>query len=284
MNYRKRAIQNMFEYLEQDLLIRVESVHMDLDNLKDRLDKAIDRGAGQFANEIKFISDQKTNFDHNNSPNPATSTSADKNKKMSQLLGDLQNCWKKLRKSELTATEIILKLTDYRASSRPLHRDKSAWLGKLTCTLKPLILEDVVDSRVKFVNLFGYTTNLTSVCSLDNDDQDNNKDNILVLDNYLNSVSLFDKHFNLIKTVWLNELGNVREARLTFNSNLYGVVASSRYVYVNNCDCNQIIVLDRALTGLKSIFSPLKSKSIFEVDTCADFVFVFDNQNREVLR
>lgn len=123
-----------------------------------------------------------------------------------------------------------------------------------------------------------YTPNLTSVCLLNDNQQ------ILLLDNYTNSVSIFDKNFNLIKSVCLNDFDHVRQSHMTFNSNLYGIVASSKYVYINSMDRNEIIVLDKELESIKTIFQPLRVKSIFEVEVSGDFVYVFDNRNREVFR
>lgn len=256
----------MFEFLEQDLLVRIESVHMELDNLKDSLSEQLDRTAADYAREITSIHDQHVLI------NQLRPTS-----KMSLLLGDLRKSAQILRESGRIVGSSISKLSNFQISSRPLHRDKSLWLGRLSSNLKPFAFSDLVEARVKLVDLFDYTTNLTSMCSLDDE-------SVLVLDNYLNSVSLFDKNFNLLKSVCLNEFANVRQSRLTFNSNLYGVTASSRYVYINNSDRNQIVVLDRELRGIKAIFAPLKCKSIFEVETYEDLVFVLDNQNRQMYR
>lgn len=264
----------MFEFLEQDLLVRIESVHMELDNLKELLEQKIDQSCQVYRIQVKSIEDQHSYLN--------TLKIKKQFPKMNDFLKNTQKISQDLRRSEKKFKTILSELTNFRASIKPLHRDRSIWLGKLSSTLKPLNFSDITDSRVKYVDLLDYTTNLTSMCSLNNDSEQ-----IVVLDNYLNSLSLFDKEFNLIKFVCLNDMGNVRQARLTFNSNLYGITASSNYVYVNNSDRNQIVVLDKALNGIKSIFAPLKCKpssSMFEVETYADWVYVFDNQNREVFR
>ena len=259
---------NMFEFIQDSIEIRFESVRMELDNVLERLNESIDTIKSEITDEVKYTREKRmylNTIKHAKKP------------KMNSLLKDLRKLKRGLEKSGNVVENLGNKLTESKEPSKPLHKDKSIWLGSMKSTLKPVQFSEVLNNRVKTADLFGYTTNSTSMCPF-------GSDGLLILDNYLNSVSLFDKDFNLVKSVFLNELGNVRRARLTFNSNLYGIVASDHYVYINNMDQNHIIVLDESLDAVMGIFEPLKVKSIFEIEVFSNMLFVFDNRNREVFR
>lgn len=262
-------MQNLFEFIEQDMLIRIESIFIELENVQERFNGSIDRIASDIQEEVKFIREKQM---HLNVLKYQTRP------KMNNQLKEFRVIAYSLHNSSDVVQSLVNKLRNFKTSIKQLPRDKSLWFGKLLSTLKPLVVNEILNSSVRLVDMFGYTTNLTSLCPLDNGE------GILVLDNYLNSVNLFDKNLNLVKSVCLNDLANVRQSHLAFNANLYGIAASSKYVYINNMDQNQIVVLNHALNNIKAIFTPLKTRSMFEIDTYADTLFVLDNRNRELYR
>jgi hypothetical protein len=168
-----------------------------------------------------------------------------------------------------------------RSRKKKPHMYNNRLFGCLKSDLKPLEINSVKFSRLKKIDLSLLTSNLTSLCILDNG-------NILVLDSYMNSINELDSKFRFLREIRLNEdLSGVRESRMTFNSNFYGILATKNFVHINNMECNEIIILDKSLDRMERIFSPIADEnrsSIFLCEVYKNFVYVLSYAKKIVLK
>ena len=162
-------------------------------------------------------------------------------------------------------------------------------LGKIRSPcIHQLDLECLRTSNAKVIDLSEHVTNLTSICQLDHS-------RLAILDNYRSNISIFDLNLqNKTASIDINELENVRNSHLSFNSNLYSIQTNycaydhfpvPRRVFINTMERNEIIVLDHTLGCLNKIIKPFDIKtqrSIFEISLQNRNIFVLDNLNRRL--
>lgn len=248
--------------------IRLDSLQIELDKQNYMLSENIDRIKYQITGNLNDIRSKSSQLKPNNS-------------NLKSLIG----IERQLNQAAKNINKYSKKLENFQLSSKSLLKDRQFFIGKLYGPLKQIDLYNFVNSELDLVDFSEYLSNLTSLCQM--------KDGkILVLDNFMNSVVVFDKYFRFLNIVFINDIVSVKEAKLAFNSNLYSISSSDNYIHINNMERNEILVFDKNMSILKSIFSPIPKTNYsskfnsfeFEIQFYDDHVYVLNNPNRVIFK
>jgi hypothetical protein len=265
------ALENAFEFMEQEMLIRIESFNVELDKHSYFFDKRIDLGHWQVLDELDKINEIERKVNE---------FKANRND-----FASFQNLLKNYSEIRASLSEISNRLYDlsyttasFHLSTRKFPKFKNTLVGKLMSSLKPVDLFAFKSSKSTLIDLSEEVTNLSSLCQLDNN-------NFLALDSYLNSIVEFDAKFKFIRSVCLNEMPGVQQQKITFNSNFYSILANKKSVFINNMESNEVIVVDRALSRIDTIFSPAfeSSRPIFLCECYRNTLFILNYKERLIL-
>jgi hypothetical protein len=245
--------------MEQDLLVKHESICNQLDKIHYRLQNQIALHRLMLQNEFKRVQMYYLELD---------------NARESRDLNKLFQIELKLKEVKKEIRLFKHKILGFFVIKRQIVKNKSQMLGKLFSPIKNIQIQDLKETQAETADLSDFVANITAVC--ETPDQ-----HILVLDNYQALIVEMKTSLEPIRKCYLNEIQGIRSAHLTFNANLYSIACSPQYVYINHMERNEIIILNRQMTFLKALFSPVLPKAslmktaIFKFELVEKFIYVF---------
>ena len=264
-NNQNRALDNLFEFIKENLFIRIESINIELDNLQIKLMKNINIAKNKCSKELSDLKQiqkiDKIELDL-------------KDKTLNKYL---YKKIKKLNKSSKIIENLSFELLSYQPKYHPnviYFNDKYKLIGIINSPFN-LFKNNTIDkeyldkNNAQLFDLSKFVTSAGGLCQM------NKNYEILVIDNFLNKIIVYDKYFNYSKDVNLNEMYSVREANLAFNSNFFCIQSVSTFyinkenydyaVFINNMENNELIILDQSMENIKKIISPPIRSSIIKL-------------------
>jgi len=178
--------------MEQDLLVKQESVCNQLDKIHFRVINQIDWHRLIIRNEFKRVQMYLFELD-------SLKHTRDLNK-LFQIELKLKEVKREIRliKHSILGLFVI---------KQEIIKNKAQLLGKIFSPLKRVQIQDVKETKAETVDLSDFVANITAIC--ETPDQ-----HILVLDNYQALIVELSKSFEPIRKCYLNEIQGIRSAHI----------------------------------------------------------------------
>jgi hypothetical protein len=279
------VFNNIFEFMMQDIELRVESLFLELEKQKylvleqvETLDNKLNQNTDVLQTQLNDLKEITQKPDSNDP----------------ELLNRLTLIQDNLNETSKNIDFITEKLNFFSRVESKMPKDIYKTIGRITSPFNDVDPSLLENASIKMIDLSEKVDNLTSLCAYGDD-------YMIALDNYTTSMIIFDKEFNFVLKQSLNDIFNLRKNHLIMNTNLYGILCSnnlnSDYIYINNMEKSEIIILEKNLQILKAIIKPFeripKEKPVeighhyekpFEIDILRNNLYVLDNMNKSILK